>query len=302
MNRPIIIVALFALGVPWGAHAESILDNLRAKMPSALEGLEMTPEESAFPLHFMLRKKRYNVALELIPLSTNIDARDSNGETALTIGARDKSADAYDMMSALLSMGADPNLPNAEGLTALHYAARAGTLAVVELLVDRFGADVNAGKTPLEGDPDENETPLVWSAIVGNLRVVAFLERRGAKAPKTAKLRMKIQIAQAVHYERLIDSRIHPSMDPYERARAKTVCRAEARALAFADVGAPVAAVKEQLRKHRIMAELSADPSKQDASPLDILLEATQTAMETRSLGTKSVEAIREFNRQVRGR
>jgi hypothetical protein len=67
-------------------------------------------------------------------------------------------------------------------------------------------------------------------------------------------------------------------------------------------VGAPVAAVKEQLRKHRIMAELSADPSKQDASPLDILLEATQTAMETRSLGTKSVEAIREFNRQVRGR
>ena len=110
------------------------------------------------------------------------------------------------MMSALLSMGADPNLPNFEGLTALHYAARAGMLAVVELLVDRFGADVNEGKTPLEGEPDENETPLAWAAIEGNLRVVSFLERRGAKAHESAKLRMKIQIAQAVHYYRLIDS------------------------------------------------------------------------------------------------
>ena len=73
MKPPIIMVALFALPAPWGAHTESILDNLRARMPSVLEGFEMTPEESVYPLHFVLRKKRYNAALELIPLSTNID-------------------------------------------------------------------------------------------------------------------------------------------------------------------------------------------------------------------------------------
>ena len=302
MKRCIALASFMALSVPWLGSAESILDSLRATMPSALEGLELSPEASAFPLHFVLRYQRYRAAEELIRITTDFDARDSEGETALTIAARDSSADAYDMVSVLLLAGADPNLRNAEGLTPLHYAARAGTLAVVELLVDRHGAEVNAAKTPLDGEPDDTDTPIVWAALEGNTRVVAFLERRGARAPESAELRMKIQMAQTVHYERLIDNRIDPSMGPSEQAKAQAVCRVEARAMALVDVGAPPLVVAAEWRRHQLMQQLSADPSMQEASSLDLFFEATRAAIHEWRRSGKGYATILDFNRQVLGR
>ena len=53
MKRCITLASVMTLSVPLPSSAESILDNLRATMPSALEGLELSPEASAFPLHFV---------------------------------------------------------------------------------------------------------------------------------------------------------------------------------------------------------------------------------------------------------
>ena len=63
--------------------------------------------------------------------ATNIDAVDSNGETALMIAA---SNGHNNVLRALCDAGADVTLTNGDGLTAADIASRAGKDACVQLL------------------------------------------------------------------------------------------------------------------------------------------------------------------------
>jgi ankyrin repeat protein len=108
-------------------------------------------------------------------------------------------------VQALLKLRVDVNAPQADGATALHWAAHWGDLSTTELLI-RSGANVNAktdlGVTPLvlactlgstavverllSGGADPNlalatgETPLMRAARTGNVAVVRALLFRGA--------------------------------------------------------------------------------------------------------------------------
>ncbi len=133
--------------------------------------------EAASPLHYALYRKNYDDALAAMPLAKDIDMiEETTGMTALGLAAKDESADAIDMVQALvLRLGADPTFVDADGNTALHYAAAAGNLAVVQFLV-RMGAEVDA-ENPSRGP---KSTPLAMALQGGRTRVADYLLHHGA--------------------------------------------------------------------------------------------------------------------------
>ena len=141
--------------------------------------------EAEFPLHWALKAKDYDEVLRLIPLTPDLNTADPMGDTPLTIAASDESADAFDMVRALLHMGADASAPDRHGLSPLHYAAVAGTLSVVHMLVDSYGVNVaiRPAKNSFYFEIDPNLTPLQMAYEEGRVRVAGFLEQRGAALP-----------------------------------------------------------------------------------------------------------------------
>lgn len=77
-----------------------------------------------------------------------------------------------DVVGRLLSRGANVNLPDQDGDTALHAAMQRGSLNLVQALLSK-GANPNA-KNKLGG------TPLMWAGVFGRDEVVRELLRNGA--------------------------------------------------------------------------------------------------------------------------
>ena len=76
----------------------------------------------------------------LAPEAANIDARGTNGKTALMIAA--KSGD-FELVGQLLKLGADPNAANINGGTPIMFAAISGEILTIKILIDA-GVDVSA--------------------------------------------------------------------------------------------------------------------------------------------------------------
>eukprot|EP00270_Netrium_digitus_P003641 TRINITY_DN14307_c0_g1_i1.p1 TRINITY_DN14307_c0_g1~~TRINITY_DN14307_c0_g1_i1.p1 ORF type:complete len:642 (+),score=208.09 TRINITY_DN14307_c0_g1_i1:218-2143(+) len=81
-------------------------------------------------------------------------------------------------VEALLEMGANPNIANEDGVTALLTAAASGETDIVELLV-KAGADVNASSA------GGGVRPLMVAANEGNLRMLNILLAAGADPDQT---------------------------------------------------------------------------------------------------------------------
>ena len=84
-----------------------------------------------------------------------------------------------DVANFLINEGVDIEMRDEMGLTALHYAARAGLRSVVELLVKK-GADVNVVTL-------QKYTPLHFAASRGHYEIVKFLLEHGASVDIRAK-------------------------------------------------------------------------------------------------------------------
>src|SRR5262245_25180830 len=84
------------------------------------------------------------------------------------------------MTGMLLEAGADANVSNEDGQTALMLAARTGNVAVAKLLV-QHGADVN------KRESYRDQSALMWAAAQGHADMVAFLVSQKADLTVTAK-------------------------------------------------------------------------------------------------------------------
>ena len=74
----------------------------------------------------------------------------------------------------LLALGANVNLRDKDGDTALHGAAETGNVEIMRMLLDK-GADPNAKNK-------QGGTPLMWAAVFGNDEAARLLLSRGADA------------------------------------------------------------------------------------------------------------------------
>jgi ankyrin repeat protein len=117
--------------------------------------------------------KASNVAAvqALIKQRVDVNAAEADGTTALHWAAR---ADDVEMVRTLVKAGGNAKLANRYGVTALQLAAVNGSAPIVKLLVDA-GADVNAVLP-------EGETILMTAARTGRPEALEILLKAGAKA------------------------------------------------------------------------------------------------------------------------
>ena len=105
---------------------------------------------------------------KLINDGANINnARDNKGQPALIIVYRH-----VDILSFLLKKGANPNVTNSTGRTALIDASRTGEIDSIKILV-KNGANLDAQN-------DAGETALMWTLQHNRLNIADFLLIKGA--------------------------------------------------------------------------------------------------------------------------
>ncbi|MEZ7195700.1 ankyrin repeat domain-containing protein [Pseudodesulfovibrio karagichevae] len=125
-----------------------------------------TPLHAAFMAHGPAALEALRVLLERKP---DLDVRDKQGNTSLCLGiGRVESS----CILLLLDAGADPNIPNKLGQTAVHEAVRANRVALMEHLI-RHGAKLNT--------PGRYGTPLQTAARSNFPAMSELLTANGAK-------------------------------------------------------------------------------------------------------------------------
>jgi ankyrin repeat protein len=105
----------------------------------------------------------------LVDHGADVNMQNFTGETALFIAAQRGLEDKVDY---LLENGANVHVKNLDGATALHAAAATGSEAIVVALV-RYGSFLNA-------KDDEGDSPLHWAVREGHAELVSLLVRLGA--------------------------------------------------------------------------------------------------------------------------
>ena len=120
-----------------------------------------TVEAPDIDIHEAARIGNIEAIKQHLAAGTDVNARDSIGETPLHYAARWGHKGIAEL---LIANGADVNAKNDYGYTPLHWTANNGRKEVVELLIAK-GADVNAidaaGKTPLDTAIGRKQTETV---------------------------------------------------------------------------------------------------------------------------------------------
>ena len=120
-------------------------------------------------LHTCAEKGHLDVARDLIEAGADVNAKDNDGFTPLSICAE---KGHLDVARDLIWAGADVNAKDNDGMTPLYMCALGGHLEVARALIEA-GADVNAKK-------DNGVTPLHMCAYTGHLEVSRALIEKGA--------------------------------------------------------------------------------------------------------------------------
>lgn len=197
MMRSLTIVLIAMLLVSPGTHAE---DQVDARKELDMFGVPFTADE------FVNRAERGDLLIVDLMLDAGMpaDTKDKDGMPALIAAVSEKVEASYlgeraivyeitpwpkgrqsiwlsevnrgprnnAVVFALLDRGADPNISDSRGATAIMTAATVGNEAVAKALLDK-GADVNAEDT-------DGETALILVAKHGNGAIVRLLVENGA--------------------------------------------------------------------------------------------------------------------------
>jgi len=126
-------------------------------------------DAASLPLVDAIKDGNHAAVQALLRQKTNVNARETDGTTALHWAAR---ADDLELVRALLHAGADPRAANRYGITPLQLAAVNGSVATAQALLDA-GADPNAVLP-------EGETILMTAARTGQPALLRVLIERGA--------------------------------------------------------------------------------------------------------------------------
>src|SRR5688572_28033308 len=114
-------------------------------------------------------EKKDRAAIRVLLGDSDVNATQADGMTALHWAARH---DDLETAKALLAARANPKAENRYGVTPLSLACTNGNAAMITLLLEA-GADANA---PLRG----GETPLMTASRTGKVEAVKALLTRGA--------------------------------------------------------------------------------------------------------------------------
>jgi ankyrin repeat protein len=107
----------------------------------------------------------------------DVNARDKYGQTALFHAAGRR---IEDMVTFVLSKGANPTIATNEGFTPLMQASRCGHTGVTQLLLEHVGGQ------GLDTQDDKGKTALHYAALWGHDEMVSFLLDKGADPNITA--------------------------------------------------------------------------------------------------------------------
>ncbi len=123
----------------------------------------------------------------LLKKKADVNARQADGATALQWAAY---RDDLQLADVLIAAGANPKIPNREGATALQLASLHGSAAMMEKLLIA-GAEVNERGV-------NGETPLMFAARNGSLQALNLLFKRGADVNAKEALRGTTALMWAV--------------------------------------------------------------------------------------------------------
>ena len=123
----------------------------------------------------------------LFQKKADVNTPQADGATALEWAAY---RDDLELADLLIAAGANPKLPNREGATAIQLASLHGSAAMIEKLLNA-GADVNERGV-------NGETPLMFAARNGNLEALNLLLKRGADVNAKESLRGTTALMWAV--------------------------------------------------------------------------------------------------------
>ncbi len=175
-----VIEFLISHGAKIAPHSERLLDYAVSKARTDIVMLlfENGAEPSKAPRILDDNSKMVNLLKIYGVAPADINAKNQMGWPPLVAACRGDNRERPDEIWRLLRLGADIDVRNYKGKTALHYAAKAGFLKIINLLIEK-GATLDA--------PDKNaETPLfdaIRSTIKNREKQRASLEtllRNGA--------------------------------------------------------------------------------------------------------------------------
>jgi ankyrin repeat protein len=148
---------------------------------------------------------------KLIAAGSDVNATEADGTSALLWAAHQGSPE---LVKVLLDAGADPNAANKFGVTPLLEAARYGDAATVKALLEG-GADVHASAR-------EGETPLMAASRAGSLEAVRLLIEHGADVNAVEALQEQTALmwAAAEGHVDIVDALLKAGADPNRKARA----------------------------------------------------------------------------------
>lgn len=112
---------------------------------------------------------------ECLTNGANVNARDSDGQTALIITSYRgmmKNEIFFEISKLLVQNGIDVNAQDNDGWTALMAASYHGQFGIMEFLIEN-GADVNIAE-------NNDNTALIFASSLGHFEIVKFLVENGA--------------------------------------------------------------------------------------------------------------------------